>query len=62
MNIKEYLDKTQMSAYQLAMICRISPTSMLKYVNEGKIPTLRIAKKIQHRTKGAITIQEMIGK
>lgn len=63
MKIQEFLNLTHMTANQLAIKCKISPTTMLKYIR-GQIPLdkrgLKTAKRIQRKTHGAITVEEIL--
>ncbi len=61
MSLKEYLEKYNIHPVEMAVKCRVSPSSMYSYLN-GSRPTKNIAIRIMQETKAEVKMEDLRGK
>ena len=59
MKLNDYLQKHNISGPDFGKIIKVSGETVRRWVKLGHRPTARIAKRIQTKTKGEITMEDL---
>ena len=60
MKLNDYLYEMRQTPYEFAVEMGISPAAIYRYMN-GRVPRFDIARTIEKKTKGKITMEDLRG-
>lgn len=62
MNLREFIESRRFKKYEFAKAVGISTSALSNYLMGRRTPTLDIALRISHFTKGRVSLDELIKK
>ena len=60
-NLKQYLRQNLMTPHEFSKIVGVSPSTVTRHINFGKMFSVQTARKLQEATKGCLDIDSLIG-
>ena len=60
MTLKKWMEQNKLSCADLAKVLKVSKTTIFKYANKTRVPSLAMAVKIEGITLGKVTCRDLL--